>query len=183
MRNSRILLKEAKGMVSKETWASSVLYPYDPNLPLYKRIPTQIYTKFCLSQISNYFVDFKAREFTATATRIYMEVSASLNKGNRSNLVDYMTHPNVEIAKISQKHGKELPFKIFNDIKTANIVYARISSETEDNSALVNFAHVTVKIDNLDENGQTHSQTVVFERRLDNKLKESWKICFIEDLN
>lgn len=183
MRSSRILLKDAKGFMSKEGCASSVLYPYIPKSPFYTRIPNWIYSKFCLSQISNYFLDFKDREFTTTATRIYMEASAALNKGNRSSIVEYMTLPNVEIAKISQKHGKELPFKVFKNISAAQIVHARISSESEENSASVNFAHITVKMDSLDDNGQTHSQTVVFERRLDNKLKESWKICFIDDLN
>ena len=158
------------------------MYPYSPNLNKVFQLPFHIYTKFCLSQISNHFPDFSASAFPALSIKIYSEFYQSLHKHKKSDLLKTLTFPNAEIIKIAQKSHKKLPFETYEKILNSTLVHARISSESVENSSMVNFAHITMKMSFQSADGQNKTQLNIYERRLDNKLKDSWKIGFIEDI-
>ena len=147
------------------------------------KLPNIVYTKFCLSQMTNEFPDFKTKEFSEISKKIYGEVYQLVQKNNKLGLIKLLTPPNVEIIKIAHKHNQKLPFGVYETVNKSQIVYARFSKDSDENSATVNFAHITMKMDCLDENGKEKIQLNIFERRLDSKLKDSWRISFIEDIS
>ena len=85
------------------------------------------------------------------------------------------------MIRLAQKSNKKLPFELYEKILRSKLVYVRVSSNSNENSAIVNFAHITMKMDFLTEAGEEKTQFNVFERRFDNKLKEAWRVGFIDD--
>jgi hypothetical protein len=181
MNRSKVLLKEIEGLLSKSSFASSILYPYDPQAFIFRRFWESLFTKFYLSQLSIHFPDFKSGEFPPISTEIYKKVSEVIQKNTKNDLLILMTPPNVEIIKICNKTNKKLPFCIYEHVISSRIVHARLVSEYNYNSPNVKFAHITMKMEFLDTEGQKKTQFNVFERRLDQKNKDSWRIGFIED--
>ena len=181
MRSSKVLYKEVAGTLSNSSFSSTILYPYNPEGNAFVRLPYFIYTKYYLSQFVNQFPDFKASEFPAISIQIYKEFYEALQRNNRSDLLKCLTPPKADIIKIAQKHKHKLPFEVYENVVNSSIVHARISAESATNSTTLNFAHITAKMEFLDLQGQPKIQYNVFERRLDNQLKYSWKIGFIND--
>lgn len=175
MRASALLFKNA---VPLTVFSNQILYPYVPELGAVPRLVHTLYTKFYLSQAKSYFPDFMPKEFPKQAEKIYSEAYEQIKGKHRGELLSFLTPPLVEMVKSSMKHNKSLPFHFYKEIEMSSIVHARVSSDSSENSPKVNFLHLTLKVRNketLDE------QFVTFERRLDDKFKDSWRVCFIDD--
>ena len=181
MKASKVLYAEISSVLAKSSFANTILYPYNPKLSKFLWLPHYVYTKFCLSQISNQFPDFKASEFSDVSIRIYHEIYQAVHKSNRGDLLKLLTPPKAEMIRLAQKSNKKLPFELYEKILRSKLVYVRVSSNSNENSAIVNFAHITMKMDFLTEAGEEKTQFNVFERRFDNKLKEAWRVGFIDD--
>lgn len=179
MRSSKVLLRLVESLLAESSFSNQVLYPYDPSLTLLK-LPNYLYTKFILSQFTSYFPDFTPKTFPALSLQIYSDLLTMLEKNHRSDLITHLTPPLADLIKHSQKSNKPLPFDLLSKVNSSSIVHARISSDSEDNSLLVNFAHLTMRMEGTLSTGEPAVQFNTFERRLSNKLKDAWRICFIK---
>ena len=175
MRASAVLLKNA---VPLTVFSNQVLYPYEPEQGRIQRLVHTLYTKFYLSQAKSYFPDFIPKEFPKQAGKIYSEAYDQIKGKHRGELLSFMTPPLVEMVKSSMKHNKSLPFHVFKEFEISSSVHARVSSDSSENSPKVNFLHLTLKVTNK---GTQDEQFVTFERRLDDKFRDSWRVCFIDD--
>jgi hypothetical protein len=175
MRASRVMMKDVVQVPLTE-YANQILYPYRPGLGVVPRMIHSVYTKFYLSQAKGYFPDFLPKEFPKIAEDVYGEVYQLIKGRKRGELMKFMTPPLVDMVRSSIKYNKPLPFSVFKQFETGNIVHARVSADSDLNSPKVNFLHLTLKFTC----GEL-AQHVTFERRLDNKFKDSWRVCFIEE--
>lgn len=180
MRNSRVLLSNLHNqLVPLTSFSNQILYPYNPNKNIFLRLIDKAYTKFYLSQAKSYFPDFFVNEFANIAEKIYLDVGHSAKGKKKTELNLYVTPPIADMIKISIKGNFALPFVLHPKVKSLYIEHARISTDSDENSLRVNFLHITTRL-LLD--SQEEEQLVTFERRLDDKFRDSWRICFIESI-
>lgn len=102
-------------------------------------------------------------------------------KNDHLDIHNYAIPPIIDIIRHSQKIKSDLPFKIYSTPAHSKLLHIRISMNSEENSPQLNFAHLTVEMKFTDATGEEKTQLNIFERRLDNKIKNSWRLCFIED--
>lgn len=162
-------------------FASSIIYPYNRQASLFQRLYTRLATGYYLSNIKNTFLDFDPKEFPTTAMRFYSAVQRAHSKKNKSDLHKLLTQPNYEILNHCSKSNLSLPFEIHPVVKSAEILQAHIVSEQNDSIDINNFAQVTVRIVCEDKHGQEVDQISVWERRLDVKSLNAWKMALLED--
>lgn len=181
MRNSRVLFNNiTNSTVPIMSFANQIMYPFVPNQNFILRIIHKAFTKFYLSQAKNYFPDFQVNEFSKIAEKVYLDAAHCTKSKKRIELSQLVTPPIVDMIKISLKNNADLPFRFHNKVVSMHIEHARVSLDSDDNSSKVKFIHITTRLI-FDEQGK--QQLVTFERRLDNKFRDSWRICFLEDLN
>ena len=162
-------------------FASSIINPYLERTSLLGKLLNRVTTGFYLSNIKNSFIDFEKLQFPSVAMSLYQEVHKAHNKRNKTELFRLLTQPNYDIINHCHKYNLPLPFSLYAVPKSANIISAFITSEQGDNIDVNNFAHITLEMLMLDSEGKTKRQVNVFERRLDVKLLNAWKIALIED--
>lgn len=180
MRNSRVILSSLHNqLVPLTSFSNQILYPYNPNQNFFYRIVDKAYTKFYLSQAKSYFPDFFVSEFASIAQKIYLDAGHCAKGKKKTELNLYVTPPIADMIKISLKNHFSLPFIFHSKIKSVKIEHARISTDSGENALRVNFLHITTRV--LLES-QDEEQLVTFERRLDDKFRDSWRICFVEDV-
>lgn len=127
-----------------------------------------------MSQFQSQFLDFDKSSFEKCSKEIYEEVYRAQKKGDKTQLLRYLTMPNYDVIKICAKINQPAPFVIYPFVKSSKIVQAHITSENYESSIdLHKFAHITVKMILNDAKGDEATQFNVFERRLDQTQKES----------
>lgn len=167
--------------LGKKNYSSTIVHPYNPKAGVFEKVTNEIYKKYYLSQIKSSFLDFDKTNFGNVATEIYLEAHKAFKKNDKTELMRLFTHPNYELLKLCQKIKKEPPFTLWPYVDSAKIVNSSINAEQGDSIDINNFAQITVMMLCRDTENSQKLQYNVFERRLDIKKKNEWKIALIED--
>lgn len=172
--------KTLTGILGKNSYASTIMHPYCPNEPFYMKFYNRILTNFHTSQIKHHFLDFDRSHFPELAISIYNKTYKAIHDKDKTALLQLVTLPNYELLKLAMKNNVDLPFTIHPLAEKAKIVQANIISERGDNVENSTFAHITLEMLCKAKDGSEVQQFNVYERRMDNKKKEAWRLALIE---
>mmetsp|Transcript_4944 Transcript_4944/g.9270 ORF Transcript_4944/g.9270 Transcript_4944/m.9270 type:complete len:174 (-) Transcript_4944:18-539(-) len=168
---------KAAQKLGKSSYAGTQLIPH-----MYPPTTSQnwyfnILTKLRLSQMSSQFLDFQKSAFPEVAIKLYSDFKVALKRNDKTALNNLITMAHYEMIRASQKHNVPLPYTILPSLTTAKIVYASIVTENNSDTEEAKFAQLTVLF-----SSEALEQLTVFERRLDVKTKDAWKLASVEDL-
>jgi len=172
--------KTLTGVLGKNSYASTIMHPYNPQEPFYFKLYNKIMTNFHASQIRHHFLDFDRAHFPELSISIYNKTYKAFHDKDKPELLQLVTLPNYELLKLAMKNNVDLPF-IFHPLALkAKLVQANIISERGDNVENSTFAHITMEMICKSKEGSEVTQYNVFERRMDVKKKEAWRLALIE---
>lgn len=173
---------KAAALFSKNSYASTVLIPHLYPPTTFERVYFNLMTRFRLSQIGGQFLDFSPATFPATAIRLYSEFRTAQKRNDKSVLNTLLTGPHFEMIRVSQKLHIPLPYTIHSSVTSASIHYASLCSEVLSEADASKFMQLAV-VFKCDVEGQSVKQLSVFERRLDVKIKDTWRMASLEDMS
>lgn len=170
-------------IAGRSSYATSIVNPYVPTGGVFYKIMNLLRSDYHLSQMKISFLDFNRTEFPVVATQLYAAAYKAWAKFTKPDLLKLFTYPNYEIISLCHKLQITPPFLMYPHISHAKIVHATICSEQGNKIDVHNFAHVTLRMTFETEEWGKRTQFNVFERRLDIKQKNEWKLALIEDVN
>lgn len=166
---------------ANKLFASSIMHTYNPRAGLVSRLYNRALTSFYLSQLKGSFIDFAVTSFQTNATGIYAKLRESAKKNDRGGVESVFTQPNCELIRICLKNNKPLPYQLYPTLESAKVVHCRMTFVKENQVESESFAHITVLFNCVTDTGERRVQYGIFERRLDNRDPQGWKIAYIDE--